>query len=291
MKKSFFNISVFIWIMLLIISCDGKLKPVPVLTDEGDTPNIPQTTSARYLISPFPEWVENQDVQWERCRLREELYKQDAACAFISVPINWEDQSSPKIQIKIKMLPGSGKVKKQIYLLQGGPGGSSTITLPLLMEIVKKEIKDADVFVIDHRGTGYSSFLKDPKMPENSKSLNIKPFDSEAIQEKKVAKYLASKANKDNPNLKHFNITNAAIDLAAVIKLLRQPEQEVFVYGVSYGTLWVHRYAQMFPEQADGIIMDSIVPSKGITVMTYGDGYDNVIERIAQFSCYKNCWI
>lgn len=48
------------------------------------------------------------------------------------------------------------------------------------------------------------------------------------------------------------------LDLGLLIERTRRDGQPVFVYGVSYGTYWANRYLQLFPGQADGVVLDSI---------------------------------
>ena len=69
--------------------------------------------------------------------------------------------------------------------------------------------------------------------------------------------------------------------------MFKEKDKEIFVYGRSYGTYWGHRYAQIFPNQASGVILDSVLPSVGHD----WDQYDiNVNEALKDFfdKCKKD---
>lgn len=53
-----------------------------------------------------------------------------ADCADVSVPIHWDDPSVGETTVRIKRLAGTRSPRRRIFLLQGGPGGSSTIDFP-----------------------------------------------------------------------------------------------------------------------------------------------------------------
>jgi len=84
--------------------------------------------------------------------------------------------------------------------------------------------------------------------------------------------------------LAQFNVTNAAKDLKAAIDAVKRPTDKVFVYGVSYGTYWAHRYLQIFPAHAasGGVILDSIVPPEGEYVSMFDRHGDPVGQRLAE---------
>ena len=55
------------------------------------------------------------------------------------------------------------------------------------------------------------------------------------------------------------------MDVGELINLFKRNgiHDSAFVYGVSYGTYWAERYMQLFPRQAKGVILDSVVAQTG----------------------------
>ncbi len=79
------------------------------------------------------------------------------------------------------------------------------------------------------------------------------------IAPEEAAACAAALTDEWGDDLAAFNVTEAAQDLGQLITALNT-DDDTFVFGVSYGTLWAQRYLQLFPNQASGVVMDSIVP-------------------------------
>lgn len=83
--------------------------------------------------------------------------------------------------------------------------------------------------------------------------------------------YVIITTENANATASAFSVTSAALDLKNLIQRLhlapsmtaRDHIQDVYVYGVSYGTYLVERYAQIAPEQVKGIIIDGILAQQG----------------------------
>jgi pimeloyl-ACP methyl ester carboxylesterase len=113
-----------------------------------------------------------------------------------------------------------------------------------------------DLYALDHRGTGYSNRLGCPDQETDDSEEGIWLSESEGDA---CIEYLQANYN----NLDALTVTQAAKDVGFLVELLKEEDKEIFVYGRSYGTYWGHRYAQIFADQADGVILDSVVPSLG----------------------------
>ncbi len=202
----------------------------------------------------FPEEFLSQTVQWEKCELFENQKRlRKAECADITVPLYWENPKGENITIHVKRLKSLLKATKQVWLLDGGPGYAGTSDLPRFMKSIARLDWRIDLYTLDHRGTGYSTRLSCPEQEtdESEKGSWITPSEGDACIEHLEANY----------NLDAFTVTQAAKDVGFLVELLKEGNKKKFVYGVSYGTYLGHRYAQIFPDQADGVILDSVVPS------------------------------
>jgi pimeloyl-ACP methyl ester carboxylesterase len=130
---------------------------------------------------------------------------------------------------------------------------------------IAQERNDVDVFTLDHRGVGFSTRLGCPQEPGVFAPGDGGALDDAAVPDPAtaLAPCLAALQAKWGSELAFFTASNAARDLAYAIDRTKKPGQEVYVYGVSYGTYWAHRYLQIFPEHPTGVILDSIVPPEG----------------------------
>ena len=208
----------------------------------------------------FPEELLSQEVEWEKCEFIETKKRpRKAECANITVPLDWENQAGDTIKIYVKRLKSLLKAKRQMWWLEGGPGAAGTATLPeQFMKPLANLDWRTDLYVLDHRGTGNSNRLGCPEQEtdDSEKGVMLSETEWDACIE-----YL-----EDTYNLDAFTVTQAAKDLGFLIELLKEKDKEIFVYGYSYGTYWGHRYAQIFPDQANGLILDSVAPSVGSEV-------------------------
>ena len=86
-----------------------------------------------------------------------------AECANVEVPLDWNSPGDAKVTFFVKRLVGSASgPHRQLWLLQGGPGGAGDGLEPLAAEIARGDAA-LDVYIPDHRGTGRSERLDCPQ--------------------------------------------------------------------------------------------------------------------------------
>jgi pimeloyl-ACP methyl ester carboxylesterase len=210
--------------------------------------------SAEFL---FPEELLSQEVTWKKCKLIEEkMISRMAECADIAVPLNWDNPEGETMKIHVKRLRSLLKATKQMWLLDGGPGKAATATLPQLMQIMAQLDRRTDVYTLDHRGAGNSNRLSCPEQETEDSEEGVWLTESEWDA---CISHL-----KETYDLDAFTVTQAAKDLGFIIELIKEEKKEIFVVAHSYGTYLAHRCAQIFPDYADGLILDSVVPSVGL---------------------------
>jgi pimeloyl-ACP methyl ester carboxylesterase len=196
----------------------------------------------------------------------------EAECAMIPVPLLYstsglDGSNGETIDIFIKRLRNGATNAKAMWFFQGGPGGNS-VAMEELMETVFVESDGAtDVYTMDHRGVGRSSPMTCPA----SQSLTVNSRDGARLSADEVEHcFRAFNAGFSTPNAHHgFSVTMAAHDLYRAISMFN-PNQEVSVYGVSYGTYLVSRYMQVSHSlqqgsqpQATNIVLDGITSTAG----------------------------
>jgi len=89
-------------------------------------------------------------------------------------------------------------------------------------------------------------------------------------------------------NLTLYSSEQAAHDLAYLINN-DSPKDKNIVYGVSYGTLWLTRFVENYPNLAEGVIFDSVVSSFG-QVLTYLNQWVTLYLTSSWSFCHDHCW-
>ncbi|NER13514.1 alpha/beta fold hydrolase [Leptobacterium flavescens] len=171
-------------------------------------------------------------------------------CTTIKVPLNYQSDNKDSISLFVRKFPSVKKKKGSIWLIPGGPGESGASLYPLVTEF-SKIFPHLDIFIPDHRGTGFSSKIC-PKEEGVDSPNGIALVNQEWGT-------CFDHMYKNQSYVQAFNITNAANDLSFLINNL-SGEGKQYIYGVSYGTQLVLRLLQLNSVNLDGVILDSLVP-------------------------------
>lgn len=194
------------------------------------------------------------ELAWEPCDLLSVGVGPEAECARPEVPLSASDPAGKTLPFYVKRYSKAGSSKAtQLWMLTGGPGVSGVIYEKLAQLLVEDD-DSLEIYIPDHRGTGDSSRLGCPAQEKDSSTWGF------FISPGEWPKCVESVKEQWGDDLAAFNVTNAAHDVGVLIESTRREGARVFVYGASYGTFWGHRYLQLFPEQADGVILDAILP-------------------------------
>lgn len=232
-------------VALLLGACSDP-DPTPA------TPPDPPSPDAGAAVPPAPD-AGPDPLSWSPCSLRSDGGGPDAECSTTALPLVAGVDDGRTLDVRVKRYrPAGGTGKHQMWLLQGGPGGSAYV-FEAMVEAIGARFADVDFYLPDHRGTGHSSRIGCSAEADTSEAG---PF----ITPDEWPSCLADVRATLGDRLAAYSTTNAANDLGLLIERARVPGQTVQVYGVSYGTYWATRYLQLFPEQADGVVLDSFVP-------------------------------
>ena len=139
--------------------------------------------------------------------------------------------------------------------------------IDLAKTYMRGTLPDAEYFAVDHRGTGRSS---------NLECAASTASDCVAQLEKKWGA----------GGLSGFSTSEAARDVDQLILSTRQPSQQAFIYGVSYGTYWAQRVLQVAQQPISGVVLDSV----GIPGSTFADTnnfFDGVFKTLVEL-CVKH---
>lgn len=203
-------------------------------------PNI--TYQLQNATSYFPDWkeVNNQNIKWYN----------------LNVPENWENTSSNKtIKLAVAVLPSLKKSNKNVVHISGGPGG-------WCIGAIKKWLNhplrnEANIILVDLRGTGFSEPSLCPKLGEDilqvlAENNNTTKDINEIVN---VSEQCKNDLIEKGIDIKSYNSLNISKDLHALKKSLGI--NKWFVYGISYGTYIAQVYSNQFPNDFEGIILDS----------------------------------
>lgn len=248
---------------LLLAACGGVESTQPPATTTTDTtsPNTgsggavtTSTSSAGGQGGTGGAPIPHVDLTWSPCPLYSDGTGPMAECATPEVPLYAAYPEGKKIGYSLKRFAKDGSARtKQLWMLAGGPGASGII-YERRAELLVEEDDALEIYIPDHRGTGDSTRLGCPDQEATTSSYGsfIAPAEWKKCAEAVTAQW--------GPDLAAFTTSNAANDVGLLVESAKRPGASVFVYGASYGTFWAHRYLQLFPSQADGVILDSIAP-------------------------------
>ncbi|OWY95189.1 Serine protease, partial [Phytophthora megakarya] len=178
---------------------------------------------------------------------------QDAQCAVYSAPLCYTgicempDTVDSKIDIFVKRVPAVSdpETATNVWIIQGGPGASSTAMESAMVELHTRLNGAVNVYTMDHRaqvtttGSPWGSAIKATEVPACAEALG-----------------------KKYGNLSSFSITSAATDLATLISEYSNRANTI-VYGVSYGTALVERLIHVNPPEVTGYVLDGVATSSG----------------------------
>lgn len=198
------------------------------------------------------------EIVWEPCPLNSDgTPGPQVECATIPVPSRWEDPSSEKIDFFVKRVPAAIQpARAQVWYLEGGPGVSGD-SFDGLAPYIAGQIYDVDQYLPDHRGTGRSSRLgcsAEGPATENGSQITASEWSA----------CLADLKETTGDLVTAYTITNAARDLGEVIAATRAEDQQVIVFGGSYGTAWANRYLTLYPDQPTAVGMSALFVNQPI---------------------------
>jgi pimeloyl-ACP methyl ester carboxylesterase len=196
-------------------------------------------------------------------------------CATVPLPLDHARPAGETLPIFVSRHRAAGTARAQLWVLQGGPGATAAYLEELIEGLFAPLMPDVDIYVLEHRGVGPSSRLGCP-VEEGPGSE-----DGARITDTEWPACIQALTSHWGDKLEHFTTTADAHDLASLIERTRQPGQQVFVYGYSYGTARALRLMQIHPDLVDGVILDSIA-SPGIELASrYDLQFDPVAKELA----------
>lgn len=222
-----------------------RLVPLFALALVACKKDDPGTDTSPFTAPPTERF------DWQPCPVNTPIAGDQAECATVDLPLFHDAPEQGTAQIAVRRYRTSDSPPGQLWLVQGGPGGSVLRFDPFLPGIAERT-GGMDLYMMEHRGVGDSERFGCPVQEAVGSEADVIVTATEMPA---CWDWLAA-----NRSIDAFTTTAAARDLNALVERGRQPDLPVHVFGVSYGTLVVQRFLALFPDGADSAILDSIVP-------------------------------
>lgn len=219
-------------------------------------------------------------VTWEPCGLFQGVADPRAECAYVTVPLSWEDPTGETIEIFVKRITGDAYNGRAVWMLAGGPGFSGA-QMESAAALYLAGDDSLRIYIPDHRGTGRSARL----------TCSAESSDSERgneITEAEQAGCLEELNVTWNNDPTLFSSTAAAQDLGRLIALTYAENEKQFVFGLSYGTWLAIRYLALFPQQSDGVVLDSICGPGACNLVMQDEWYDQISRQFFEEDCPRS---
>ncbi|HMA93116.1 MAG TPA: alpha/beta fold hydrolase, partial [Polyangiaceae bacterium] len=203
--------------------------------------------------APSSTGVEPAELQFSPCDIVTEQGSQpnQAECAQVEVPLRRDASEGRRLNLSLKRYRRTAQPRGQLWLIAGGPGSAAS-DFEVDSNFYLSLGQDLELYFLDHRGAGRSERLSCPQQENSSSAFG------QVIRGEEWSSCSNTVQAQWGADLAGFSTTEAAFDLGEIIARAQREDEPVFIYSVSYGTYLTQRYLQLFPQQASGIILDSI---------------------------------
>ncbi len=180
-----------------------------------------------------------------------------ADCGTITVPIDRSGHVPGTVKLFYELIHAQTQSKSTIAVFPGGPGGATSILGYDVLPVVRQQLRDHDLLLLDLRGTGRSGYLDCDQDLEGADSDFLIGDDSRVL-----GKGVQRCAQKIGPARSFYTTRDSVADIEDVRAALGI--SKLVLLGVSYGTREAMAYARTYPEHTDRIVLDSVVTDAGI---------------------------
>ena len=193
-------------------------------------------------------------LDWQPCAQNAEV-----ECSTVRVPLDWANPRGEQIDIAVARRPATDPARRigTLVHMPGGPGGTGVSSLVAGNPFAADLAARFDVVSYDPRGFGGSHQLRcDPALI--AERPDVRPDGPEHFQRLLDHNRRASDdcRGRSGAIVDHMDTASVARDIDAFRAALG--EQQLSLYGISYGTLTGQMYAEQFPERVRSLVLDSV---------------------------------
>lgn len=218
----------------------------------------------------------------------DEIEGKTVFCGTVQVPEDHAKPKGKKISLEFAILKSHSVYPESdpLVYLQGGPGASAMVQIPLLARAFEPFRKTRDVVFWDQRSAGLSG--------HSVKCFNALSANAAKIAKKEYTTTLIDGTNeKSNTiadclreieaagiDISKYNTTENAKDVSTIIKSLGYGSYNI--YGVSYGTKLALETMRVAPEGIRSVIIDGVAPSWVHLYDTFAQKVSEPIEHVVE---------
>ena len=255
--------------LLLVVGCTSEEEHLQADASIEDT-------------DPSLERFDNQQLSWKDCHDAneveellewgaEEKWLESLECTLMNVPLDYTDPDGEDVRLALVRRPAEGGAEDRqgsLVINPGGPGGSG---LEMLTgELFTSDIRDSfDLVSFDPRGIGDSTPIScgedhsDEEGPwEEYLSWDTDPADiaeDDLVEMDEIAQEVAEECVDEIAA--DFLANMGTVNVARDMDLIREnlDEDELHYVGYSYGTHLGALYAELYPDNVGGMVLDGAV--------------------------------
>src|SRR5579862_8524200 len=193
-------------------------------------------------------------------------------CAHLTVPLDPTGAIPGTVTLSIRRRPAaSGAAADAVVALAGGPGQAALPLAADAAQIMQSALGTRDLVVFDQRGTGDSGALSCASLANLRAPVSaVIPACAQAVG---AARGL-------------YTTDDSAFDIEQIRRALGYAK--LVLYGTSYGTKVAERYAALYPQNVEALVLDSTVVPNGPDVFDQAS-YQAVPRLLAQVCASGAC--
>src|SRR5271155_2562794 len=173
-------------------------------------------------------------------------------CATLPVPLDRSGRLPGVISLSVeRRLAGSAPSRDAVVALAGGPGQAALPLAAFIAQAIAPALSSNDLLLFDQRGTGKSDPLSCPALASATQSE----------QSASASELIERCARELGPARADYTTSESVADIEA----LREAGgyEKLVLYGTSYGTKGALDYAERYPPDGGGLVLDSTETPSG----------------------------
>jgi pimeloyl-ACP methyl ester carboxylesterase len=176
----------------------------------------------------------------------------DATCATLRVPLDRRGGTRGTLDLRVASA-GRGPA---FVVLTGGPGEPAVPFLTRARQWLGPAAERVRLVAMDQRGTGRDA-LDCPALQAAMGASDLTPVPATAVTA------CAAKLGDD----RRFYTTRDTVEDLEALRIALKADR-LALDGTSYGTFVAQRYALAHPRRVSGLVLDSVVPSEGVSLLS-----------------------